>query len=141
MSKKKNKIAWQKYEDLIEQQMSSPLLDILTSKISNMTSEEYEEEEGEENVEYVYEDANSTAAQNIMLPISEKLLEDMTMLSNFDCWMAYTNFDITKDMKSILNTVEGIEVMRVCSRYRFFIGVGKMFNFKEVRSDIEITLL
>ena len=82
MSKKKNKIAWQKYEDLIEQQMSSPLLDILTSKISNMTSEEYEEEEGEENVEYVYEDANSTAAQNIMLPISEKLLEDMTMLSN-----------------------------------------------------------
>jgi hypothetical protein len=141
MSKKKNKIAWQKYEDLIEQQMSSPLLDILTSKISNMASEEYEEDEGEENVEYVYEDANSTAAQNIMLPISEKLLEDMTMLSNFDCWMAYTNFDITKDMKSILNAVEGIEVMRVCSRYRFFIGVGKMFNFKEVRSDIEITLL
>jgi len=141
MSKKKNKIAWQKYEDLIEQQMSSPLLDILSSKISNMASEEYEEEGVEEEVEYVYEDANSTAAQNIMLPISEKLLEDMTMLSNFDCWMAYTNFDITKDMKSILNGIEGIEVMRVCSRYRFFIGVGKMFDFKDVRSDIEITLL
>ena len=121
--------------------MSSPLLDILSSKISNMASEEYEEEGVEEEVEYVYEDANSTAAQNIMLPISEKLLEDMTMLSNFDCWMAYTNFDITKDMKSILNGIEGIEVMRVCSRYRFFIGVGKMFDFKDVRSDIEITLL
>ena len=65
----------------------------------------------------------------------------MTMLSNFDCWMAYTNFDITKDMKSILNAIEGIEVMRVCSRYRFFIGVGKMFDFKHVRSDIEMTLL
>ncbi len=141
MSTKKNKIAWQKYEDLIEQQMSSPLLDILSSKISNIASEEYEEESGEEEVEYVYEDAGPTAAQNIMLPISEKLLEDMTMLSNFDCWMAYTNFDITKDMKSILNAIEGIEVMRVCSRYRFFIGVGKMFKFTEVRSDIEITLL
>jgi hypothetical protein len=136
--KKKLKIAWQKYEDLIEQQMSSPLLDILASKISKevMNYEEVDEEEYEQ-----YEESELQNAQNLMLPISEKLLEDMTMLSNFDCWMAYTNFDITPEIKEILNDIEGIEIMRICSRYRFFIGVGKMFSFKQVRSDIEQTLL
>jgi hypothetical protein len=131
---KKQKIAWQKYEDLIEQQMSSPLLDILTSK---MASIQEEEDEGVED----YEAVEQASQSNIMLPISEKLVEDMTMLSNFDCWMAYTNFDITEDIKDILNAIEGVEVMRICSRYRFFLGVGKMFNFKQVRSDIEQSLI
>lgn len=136
--KKKLKIAWQKYEDLIEQQMSSPLLDILASKFSKeaIDYEEVDEEEYE-----TREEPELQNAQNVMLPISEKLLEDMTMLSNFDCWMAYTNFDITPEIKEILNDIEGIEIMRICSRYRFFIGVGKMFSFKQVRSDIEQTLL
>lgn len=136
--KKKLKIAWQKYEDLIEQQMSSPLLDILASKISK---EVINYEEGDEEGYEQYEEPELQNAQNVMLPVSEKLLEDMTMLSNFDCWMAYTNFDITPEIKEILNDIEGIEIMRICSRYRFFIGVGKMFSFKQVRSDIEQTLL
>ena len=131
---KKNKIAWQKYEDLIEQQMSSPLLDILANKMVSIQEEE-EESEDYETVE------QQSTSSNMMLPISEKLLEDMTMLSNFDCWMAYTNFDITEDIKDILNAIEGVEVMRICSRYRFFLGVGKMFNFKQVRSDIEQSLI
>ena len=74
-------------------------------------------------------------------PISEQLLEDMAMLTNFDCWMGHTNFDITKDIKEVLNEVQGIELMRVCSRYRFFIGVGKMFDFKTVRKDIEKAII
>lgn len=131
---KKRKIAWQKYEDLIEQQMSSPLLDILANKMASIQEEEEETEEYE-----VVE--QQSVSNNVMLPISEKLLEDMTMLGNFDCWMAYTNFDITEDVKDTLNTIEGVEVMRICSRYRFFLGVGKMFNFKQVRSDIEQSLI
>lgn len=132
---KKQKIAWQKYEDLIEQQMSSPLLDILANKMASIQDEEDEDVEDYETVE------QAASQSNIMLPISEKLVEDMTMLSNFDCWMAYTNFDITEDIKDILNAIEGVEVMRICSRYRFFLGVGKMFNFKQVRSDIEQSLI
>lgn len=136
--KKKLKIAWQKYEDLLEQQISSPIFDILASKFSKeaIDYEEVDEEEYE-----TREEPELQNSQNVMLPMSEKLLEDMTMLSNFDCWMAYTNFDITPEIKEILNDIEGIEIMRICSRYRFFIGVGKMFSFKQVRSDIEQTLL
>ena len=40
-------------------------------------------------------------------------------------------------IKNILNTIDGVEVLKICSRYRFFIGVGKMFDFSEVRKNIE----
>jgi hypothetical protein len=132
MAKKKLKIGWQKYEDILEQQMSSPLLDMLMSK-----AQEYEETEEEEES---YETATGDQP-GVMIPVSKQLIEEMSMLTNFDCWMGHTNFDITNETKSILNSIEGIEVMRICSRYRFFVGIGKMFDFKSVRHEIEKTLL
>jgi len=31
--------------------------------------------------------------------------------------------------------------LKICSRYRFFIGIGRMFDFKNVRKNIENILL
>lgn len=131
MSKKKLKIGWQKYEDILEQQMSSPLLDMMMDRVQGYGNEEEEEEV----------ESYETENQSLMIPVSKQLLEEMAMLTNFDCWMGHTNFDITNETKSILNSIEGIEVMRICSRYRFFVGIGKMFDFKNVRHEIEKTLL
>tara|TARA_B100001564_G_C20661251_1_gene681631 strand:- start:1832 stop:2239 length:408 start_codon:yes stop_codon:yes gene_type:complete len=134
MSKEKPRIGWQKYEDLLEQQMSSPLMDLLTSKFAESSDQESDDDTYED------EPTESTIVESV-LPVSQQLLEDMAMLTNFDCWMGHTNFDITKDIKEVLNEVRGIELMRVCSRYRFFIGVGKMFDFKAVRKDIEEAII
>ena len=134
MSSSKPRIGWQKYEDLLEQQMSSPLMDMITNKFSESIDKQSDDIEDEE------EAVESTMIEGTF-PISEQLLEDMAMLTNFDCWMGHTNFDITKDIKEVLNEVQGIELMRVCSRYRFFIGVGKMFDFKTVRKDIEKAII
>ena len=76
-----------------------------------------------------------------LLPISNQLMDDMAMLSNFDCWIGHTNFDITKDIKEKLNKVEGIELLKILSRYRFFVGIGKMFDFKQVRKSIEVNIV
>lgn len=132
----KRKIGWQKYEDLIEQQLSSPLLEMVKNKmledISPAESSEYEE-----TTEYEDEAQGSVN----LLPISNQMLEDLATLSHYDCWIGHTNFDITPDVKEVLNLTDGIEVMRVCSRYRFFIGIGKMFDFKIVRKSVEDLLL
>ena len=48
---------------------------------------------------------------------------------------------ITKKIKDTLNAAEGVEILKINSRYRFFIGVGKMFDFKDVRTNIEEKLL
>lgn len=73
----------------------------------------------------------------LMMPISKELIEDISMLSNFDCWIGHTDFDLTNDIKNKLDKVPGIELLKICSRYRFFIGIGQMFDFKDVRSNIE----
>jgi hypothetical protein len=137
MKQKQKKIGWQKYEDLIEKQMSSPLLKTVIEQMMITHSEEYEEEEQEEEVY----NSNTTSSGIPLLPISKELMDDMAMLANFDCWVGHTNFDITKETRNILNQTEGVELLKVLSRYRFFIGIGKMFDFKEVRKSIENSLM
>ena len=78
---------------------------------------------------------------NKILPITPDMIEDVSVLANYECWVAHTNFDITHRIKAKLDTVPGVEILRVLSRYRFFIGVGQMFDFQDVRFDIEKELI
>ena len=140
---KKLKIGWQKYEDLVEKQLSSPMLSnimktiIQNNAISNM---DYIEDEDDDEAEAHYDNIN-IGGKPLILPVSQQLLEDVTMLSNYDCWIGHTNFDITPIVKDKLNKIPGIEVLKICSRYRFFIGIGNMFDFTDVRKTIEGELL
>lgn len=129
----KRKIGWQKYEDIIESQIESPLLDMLFQKAHNMSLDDNEDLG---NLENEIEELSSLHNQ-IMIPIDSKLIENITLAQSFDCWMGHTNFNLTKDIRDKLNRTEGVEVLKICSRYRFFIGVGRMFDFKDVRQNIE----
>ena len=55
----------------------------------------------------------------------------------WDCWLAYTNFDITNDIAEIIEDIHGVEALRVLGRYSFFVGVGKLFDIKDVRIRME----
>lgn len=135
---KKLKIGWQKYEDLVEKQLSSPMLSNIMKTImqnnamANMDMMEDNEED--------YDDVE-IETKPFIFPVSQQLLEDVTMLSNYDCWIGHTNFDITPVIKEKLNQIPGIEVLKICSRYRFFVGIGNMFEFGDVRKIIEEQLL
>lgn len=126
------KIGWQKYEDLLEQQIKSPLSGLLLgaifSKMEEIPAEEAQEVELEQD-------------EPILIPIPETLSAEIQLTTNFDCWIAHTNFDITERIKNAINKIEGVEVLKIYSRYRFFIGVGKMFDFKDVRKEIEAELI
>ncbi len=151
MAKLTKKIGWQKYEDVIESQLTSPLFaSLMESYISSQEAqlekqiEQMEAEYGEEIFQEVNQHTNfdeSELIQHQVVPFSKEMLEDMAMSANFDCWVGHCNFDITPRIKEILDNTDGIEVLKVCSRYRFFIGVGKMFQFKNVRKKLEKTLL
>lgn len=121
----KRRIGWQKYEDLLEKQLESPLFDAILGKLPEITEESYE-------------DTDAIELQETMaVPVDESFMESVALTTNFDCWVGHTNFDLTPRIKEVLNKVNGIEVLKICSRYRFFIGVGKMFTIKNVRSSIE----
>ena len=122
------KIGWQKYEDVIQTEMYSPLASMILEELSpaGVEEDEYEEEELHE-------------TESLIVP--KNFYETVSLMSRFDCWIGHTNFNITNSIKNKLNEVDGIEVLNIISRYRFFIGVGKMFEFTEVRKDIEKTIL
>jgi hypothetical protein len=138
--REKRKIGWQKYESVIEEQMSSPLLqDILSQK-----EEQHEEEEEYERLiqEFNNNDEDVKFVESSpAITISEQMMNELSMLTSFDCWVGHTNFNITPSMKAKLDSVEGVELLKICSRYRFFIGIGKMFDFKTVRTKLEKELL
>lgn len=136
----KKKIGWQKYEDFVEKQLTSPVLDLIFQNVM-MRHKNFNEEQAEEldeSLEYEVDDnSDEMSSLGLMMPISKQLIEDISMLSNFDCWIGHTDFDLTNDIKNKLDKVPGIELLKICSRYRFFIGIGQMFDFKDVRSNIE----
>ena len=126
-------IGWQKYEDVLEQQLQSPLLQTFYDSFNSFDEEEFTEEELR-----AMQEMEQQPQQ--IVPVDSKLMESVTLTSNFDCWMGHTNFNITSRIKEELNKVDGVEVLKICSRYRFFVGVGKMFNFSNVRKNIESVL-
>jgi hypothetical protein len=132
----KKNIGWQKYEDHLDKQISSPFLQNIMMKLM---SNRFIDEEGED--EDVESEELNEANQNIMMPISPQLISDIQVISTFDCWIGHTNFDITNSIRDKLNKIDGIELLKIYSRYRFLIGIGHMFNFKEVRKNIEKTLI
>lgn len=141
--KNTKKIGWQKYEDYIEKQLTSPMLTSILQNIvaSNSQDTEYDEDDEDDEDYLDDEDNKNIKVISPLLPITNQLIDDVAMLSSFDCWMGHTNFDITPSIKNTLNKIPGVEILKICSRYRFFIGIGRMFDFKEVRQNIEDSLL
>ena len=142
MTKPYKKIAWQKYEDYLEKQLSSPMLQtIVQNMLINKMSQKTEEEDDEEDEEYEDTEEHKALSQIPIFPLSNQLIEDVSTLATFDCWIGHTNFDLTFSIRDTLNKIPGVEMLKIFSRYRFFIGVGQLFNFKNVRKDIEKALL
>ena len=140
--KRKKKIGWQKYESVIEDQLTSPFLQYMLGSLQPETTREEEEEyysimkelqESGQEVQFV--------ESSPQLNFSEQFINEISMLTNFDCWVGHTNFNLSKKIASELEKIEGVELLRICSRYRFFIGIGKMFDFKAVRKNLEKRLL
>lgn len=121
------KIGWQKYEDVIQSEMYSPFTSMLFDDMSEEPPDDMSDEE-----------SDFQETETVFVP--KNFYETISLMSRFDCWIGHTNFNLTNTIKNKLNEVDGIEVLNVMSRYRFFIGIGKMFKFSDVRKQIEETI-
>ena len=120
------KIAWEKWDDdLLEEEM--------TEKIR---VEDEDEELTDDALELM-----SKIPKLVSTPLGVFQLHDkMNPMRQYECWMGHTNFDITHQIQKQVEKIDGIELLSVISRYRFFLGVAKMFDFRNVRIDIESLL-
>ena len=86
----KNQIGWQKYEDMLEDQMQSPLLlQLYRSFQDTLYSEEEMQGVGDFTEEEIEELMKSQAAEpipqeNTLIPVDDKLIENINLVANFD---------------------------------------------------------
>ena len=144
----KRKIGWQKYEDVIEGQINSPLIDMISKSIANnkdlepfLNSEDMPPAYEQEQEEQEEEDIEEELSHKVIVSVPDEMTSEIHLMANFVCWVGHANFNLTDDIKKQLSRQDGVEILKVCSRYRFFVGVGRMFNFRDVRQGIEKTLL
>lgn len=80
--------------------------------------------------------------QNVMsTPFGIWRVDDtLNPYKQFKLWMGHTNFTINKGIVEIIKSTPGVEVLTVLTRYRFIIGVGELFDIRDVRVAIEQAL-
>lgn len=77
----------------------------------------------------------------LITPLGPYKLDDtLNPFRHFDFWMGSTNFNITQKVLKTLEKIDGVEKLKLIGRYTFIIGVGKLFDFRDVRVDIETQL-
>lgn len=138
MTNVKKKVGWNKFENVIEDQFNSPIIKMVTDH-HNEELEKYFEDESYDFHEPSINDDKVVSSKPLMA-VPGDISNEIYLSSSYDCWIGHTNFDITRNMTLELSKVPGIEALKTISRYRFFIGVGKMFDFANVRKNIEETL-
>lgn len=61
-------------------------------------------------------------------------------LNHFNFWIGNTDFDLKQRFLDILDTVPGVEGIKVMSRYRFLLAIGQLFDPSKVRLLIELSI-
>jgi hypothetical protein len=55
----------------------------------------------------------------------------------FNFWMGDTDFTLSKEVESTIKRVRGVETLDLFTRYRFRLGVGRLFDEKVVMESVE----
>jgi len=63
--------------------------------------------------------------------------DKMNPYRQFEFWTGHTNFNIDQEAKDILDNTLGVEVLFIISPLRFMVAKGKMFEWRDIRIDIE----
>lgn len=132
------KVVWEKYENVVEKQID------VSKRIKNSL---FLIEDEESDLMAPYKDSAEKAMESLASGVQEEddetasmfippnIMSDIRMMTIFDSWICYTNFDITKTVADRINSFTGVELFKVLTRYRFLISVSKAFEWKDFIKD------
>jgi hypothetical protein len=72
-----------------------------------------------------------------LLPLNENSITAKL----YKLWVGHCNFDITESIKQKIEEVNGVEILHVWTRYRFWLGIGNLFDDLDVHKKIEKCLI
>ena len=126
-------IAWESWNAKLES---------LHKEIVNDSEPTYLENEHLQASDFVPPDMFISSPKVVHTPLGVYPVDSLLKPSDrWDCWIGHTNFDITNNIASKLDSgVNGVEALKILGRYSFFIGIGKLFDISQVRREIESLL-
>jgi hypothetical protein len=78
----------------------------------------------------------------MITPAGPILLNPSNNMNNFfDYWILHSNFMIDKPAYDKVNYVEGVETLDYFSAYRLRVGIGKLFDGKDIRKKVSNCLI
>lgn len=123
------KIEWIKWRDPLKSPSKDENFDVQSFKDSYKPNDFTEDEEENHHVRVV-------SGPYGMIPLAEHGL----MGSQYKMWVMHTNFDITASDMVLVEKVIGIEILRVWTRYRAWVGFGNLFDVDLIKKNIESVL-
>lgn len=130
-------IVWEKYEEAIRRHLRNELVDEYVD-ILHQRSYRHDDDD-DDDYGFGDDDFAFIGPQPMMMnpvPLSPHIQSAMSLCQTFDCWLGHTNFDIDKEFFEQVNKVPGVEGLKLFSRYRFLIGIGKAFQARSVMGQI-----
>lgn len=131
-------VVWEKWQDPFEAADNIPTHstpeDFIEQPeyIDDLNEEDIAEEEEASGIEFENKKVRAILTPFGLIPYDET--NSLNTLFNF--WVGHTNFDITAPIAKIIEQTPGVETLDIFSRYRFRIGIGKLFTSGNVLSDI-----
>lgn len=125
---KKNKIVWEKWVDpfaLDDIEEEGEEEEVEQDFPSYEQYESQEEQVNDEKMLLLYSEMG-------IIPYNEKTSSGKI----FNFWIGHTNFDITQKISVVIESVPGVEILDIFTRYRFRIAIGKAFVDREVMNRI-----
>ena len=134
-------IGWEKWIDAYDQELEDNILDIPEEEELDL---EDLEDLGIESFGHMKPMIRSIMTPFGILPLTEQSLASR----HFKFWVGHTNFMLgdgqhtsTEEFETIIGGVLGVETVDILTSYRFRVGIGKMFQDREVMDTIKKTLV
>lgn len=141
--KRKPQIFWAPWFDPFDNIDKFNLPDNEDDDLENLYSGKYEEEAFAEENNFV--DTSTITKKPFRIAITQAgaipFYENTLPSKLFKFWEGHTNFNISPKVAKAIEKTDGVEVLDFYTRYRFRLGVGKAFDSREVRQDIQNNVL
>jgi len=109
----KNTIAWQSWNAVVEEVYEKNTeIEILEELL---LAQEIQESHGEMPIKFIDPAPRVIYTPYGMFPVDSFLKPS----DRWNCWLGYTNFDITHTVQDILEETEGVEAIKTLGRYTF----------------------
>jgi len=136
-SKSENLIVWQKWFDPLGEDDLDQMEVMESATEPEFYTEEEDEEEGGHIDAVEEEEFYKRPTKVIMTPMGIIPYTENTASNKiFNFWIGHTNFNLSLPVCTIIEEEEGVETLDIFTRYRFRIGVGKLFDAKTVMFNI-----